>query len=95
MNAVAVALPVNIPWNTEVTVVGLLVVLILMISFGVLVPRPYVKRQEQLHDHEIETNKRNTEALEELAQATAKITGIGEGIEKIMTTLQQDAGDRR
>lgn len=86
--------PIGVPWNTEVTIVGLLVVLILFISFGVLYPRNYVKRLERKMDFDEETIERNTLAIEKIASSLESKGTTDQTVEKIMKALQsQKLGD--
>lgn len=86
--AVTETIPVGLPWNSEVTVVGLLVVLILFISFGVLYPRNYVKRLERKMDFDEQTIERNTTALEKIATSLESKEVTDETVERVMSALQ-------
>jgi len=88
-------IPIGLPWNAEATVVGILIVLLLLIAFGWLVPRWYIKALERKYDHDRAITLRNTEALEELADWAGKQNELGETVAHTMSTLQQRGGEQK
>jgi hypothetical protein len=89
----AAAIPVNLPWNAEATVVGILIVILLLIAFGWLVPRWYIKALEKKYDHQQTILDSQAESLETLADWAKTQTDVGETVAHTMTTLQQRGGE--
>lgn len=90
-----VGIPVDLSWNTDVTVVGMFVVLFLFIAFGVIYPRPHVTAQEKRIAHLETTGLRNTEALERLADAFEARANADDTVERIVGALQKDRDEAK
>lgn len=95
MTAVNVVDPWGIAWNTEVTVVGMFVVLFLMFAFDLLYPRSHVKLLERRLAHADTTNERNSIALERVADYLEKREVADDTVERIMTAIQDNAAGSR
>lgn len=95
MTAVNVVDPWGIAWNTEVTVVGMFVVLFLMFAFDLLYPRSHVKLLNNRLSHADETNERNSVALERIADYLEKREVADDTVQRIMSAIQENAAESR
>lgn len=88
LSEVATTIPVGFQWDGPVTVAGLLVALIMLISFGFLVPGRYVKRLERKMDFDEQTIERNTTALEKIASSMEASGVTEETVRRVISALQ-------
>lgn len=81
----------SIPWDTQVTVAGMFVVLFTCLATGLLYMRPHVKSLEARLAHSDATNERNTVALERIATVMEKREVADDTVQRIMKVIQENA----
>lgn len=84
-----------IPWNSQVTVVGILVAFIMMLATGVLkfnwqykAMQDLYNDMKRLYEEEKELQRRNTTAIESIAVSVKHYGSIGKNLEKVLGVLQ-------
>lgn len=79
----------KLPWDSQVTVVGIFALLFLLIAFGWLVPRWYVKAIQKQLDFERATVKTLQETVQIQAKTSGELNEVSKTVEKIMGALQE------